>query len=140
VSLLAVDIDGFKSLNDALGHSKGDEVLRQVAAALRRRTREIDAVGRLGGDEFAVLVPGAAETEARVVAEDLRSAISRSLDGDGRKLTVSVGVASGRPPIPDFEELWRSADAAMYAGKRAGGDRVGVMPARPGETEESVPG
>jgi diguanylate cyclase (GGDEF)-like protein len=110
-----------------------------VSDALQRRTREIDAVGRLGGDEFAVLIPGAAETEARVVAEDLRKAISRSLDGEDHQLTVSIGVASGRPPVPEFEELWRSADAAMYAGKRAGGDRVGVMPARAGGAEESVP-
>jgi diguanylate cyclase (GGDEF)-like protein len=131
VGLLAVDIDGFKALNDAEGHSRGDEVLRAVAHALRDRTRGMDAVARVGGDEFAVLVSGASETEAQAVAEDLRSAASRAASGEGDPVTVSIGVTSGLPPIPGFDELWRAADSAMYAGKRAGGNRVCVMPARP---------
>jgi diguanylate cyclase (GGDEF)-like protein len=130
ISLLAVDIDGFKALNDAHGHSTGDEVLRGLASALSRRTREMDAVGRVGGDEFAVLVPGAGQDEAQIVANDLIGAISDKLGTPERKVTVSIGVASATAPVPSYDELWRAADAAMYAGKRAGGNRVCVMPAR----------
>lgn len=138
VSVLAVDIDGFKELNDTVGHGAGDHVLRKVAEALTERTRGIDAIGRLGGDEFAVLVPGASENEAQVVAEDLRSTIAQALADQQRPVTVSIGVATGRPPVPTFEELWQAADSAMYAGKRAGGDRVCMMPARAADTEASL--
>jgi diguanylate cyclase (GGDEF)-like protein len=138
LSILAVDVDGFKGLNDSLGHGTGDEVLRSVAEALQDMTREIDAVGRLGGDEFAVLVPGASENEAQLVAEDLRSMIAGMLDEEDHAATVSIGVATGRPPVPSFDELLGGADAAMYAGKRAGGNRVCVMPARADETEEAL--
>jgi diguanylate cyclase (GGDEF)-like protein len=130
VSLLAADIDGFKGLNDALGHSVGDEVLRTVADALRDRTRGMDAVARVGGDEFAILIPGASEAEARGVAEDLRASIARAIAVHDDRVTVSLGVTTGRPPLPAFEEFWKAADSAMYAGKRAGGDRVCVMAAR----------
>jgi diguanylate cyclase (GGDEF)-like protein len=134
VSVLALDVDGFKGLNDSLGHTEGDQILRQVAHALRDRTRGMDAVARVGGDEFAVLLPGASETEAQDVAEDLRTAIARETERDDARVTISLGVTTGWPPVPDFEELWRAADSAMYAGKRAGGDRVCVMPARPAAT------
>jgi diguanylate cyclase (GGDEF)-like protein len=131
ISVLALDVDGFKGLNDSLGHSEGDQILRQVAHALRDRTRGMDAVARVGGDEFAVLLPGASETEAQDVAEDLRTAIAHATEREDARVTISLGVTTGWPPAPDFEELWRAADSAMYAGKRAGGDRVCVMPARP---------
>ena len=130
VSLLAADIDGFKTLNDTLGHSVGDEVLRAVADALRDRTRGMDAVARVGGDEFAVLIPGAAEEEAQVIADDLRVSIAGAISPRGEQVTISLGATTGRPPLPPFEELWQAADSAMYAGKRAGGNRVCVMPAR----------
>jgi diguanylate cyclase (GGDEF)-like protein len=129
VSVLAVDIDGFKALNDSLGHARGDEVLRKVAGALVRRTRRHDAVARIGGDEFAVLLRGASEAAAHVVAEDVRSTVAESMTMDGAGVTVSVGVATGHHPIPAFEDLLRAADGAMYAGKRAGGDRVCVTAA-----------
>jgi diguanylate cyclase (GGDEF)-like protein len=129
VSVLAVDVDAFKALNDSLGHARGDEVLRKVAGALESRTRQHDAVGRIGGDEFAVLLSGASESAAQAVAEDLRSAVARGLTRDGAGVTVSVGVATGRHPVPSFEDMLRAADAAMYAGKRAGGDRVCVTAA-----------
>ena len=132
VSVLAVDVDGFKALNDSLGHARGDEVLKRVADALDERTRRHDAVGRIGGDEFAVLLSGASEAAAQAVAEDLRSAVARSLTRDGAGVTVSIGVATGHHPVPSFEDLLHAADEAMYAGKRAGGDRVCVTAAHPG--------
>jgi diguanylate cyclase (GGDEF)-like protein len=124
ISLLLVDIDDFKDLNDSLGHGRGDAVLKEVAAALVLSTRGHDAVARIGGDEFAVLLPGAAEAAARTVAEGLRAEVSRALRRENDGVTVSVGYATAQPPLPLFDELHELADRAMYAGKRAGGDRV----------------
>ncbi len=130
LSVLAIDVDGLKELNDTLGHSGGDDVLQQVAATLEHQTRGHDAVARIGGDEFALLLPGTTEAAARVVAEHLREAVTRTIAGESAGVTVSVGVATGRNPIPPFDELLRAADEAMYAGKHAGGDRVCVSAAR----------
>jgi diguanylate cyclase (GGDEF)-like protein len=124
LSLLVVDIDEFKDLNDTLGHGRGDAVLKEVAAALVLSTRGHDAVARIGGDEFAVLLPGAPEAAARTVAEGLRSEVSRALRRENDGVTVSVGYATIKPPLPQFDELLELADSAMYVGKRAGGDRV----------------
>lgn len=136
LSVLAVDVDGFKALNDSLGHARGDEVLKKVADELLHRTRKHDAVARLGGDEFAVLLTGASEAAAQVVAEDMRASVAGHLVRDGAGVTVSIGVATGHHPVPPFEDLLRAADGAMYVGKRAGGDRVCVtakegLPAAP---------
>ena len=124
LSVLAVDIDEFKPLNDTLGHPIGDAVLRQVATALQHWTREIDAAARIGGDEFAVLLPGAEPADAISVAEDLRSAIARTPGPEGERVTVSVGVTSSPPPAPGFAALWQTADAAMYEAKGSGADQV----------------
>jgi diguanylate cyclase (GGDEF)-like protein len=129
-SVLAVDVDGFKALNDSLGHARGDQVLRKVATTLQDRTRAHDAVARIGGDEFAVLLSGASEEGARTRAEEMRDAIATNLALDGAGITVSVGVAGAEHPAPSFEQLFREADAAMYTGKREGGNRVCVAPTR----------
>ncbi len=137
VSVLAVDIDGFKALNDAFGHPFGDRVLQEVAAAIKHWTRRLDAVARLGGDELGVLLPGAAPGDALSVAESIRQAIAGSNGPKNVRLTVSVGVATAEAPIPSFGELWQAADAAMYEAKRSGGDQVravgmnGVEPESP---------
>jgi len=102
-----------------------------VARVLRERTRHHDVLARIGGDEFAVLLSGASETAAGVVAEDIRAAVARELILDGAGTTISVGIATGRNPIPNFEDLLRLADAAMYEGKRAGGDTVTPAPGTP---------
>lgn len=117
ISLLALDVDGFKELNDSRGHPAGDLVLRRIAATLSRETRQVDAIARVGGDEFAVLLPGASTDDAIVVAQRLRDA------GDGAA-PLSIGVASGSPEDGHFETLWARADAAMYEAKRSGGGRV----------------
>lgn len=127
LSVLAIDIDGFKELNDSLGHARGDEVLEEVAAALVLSTRSHDVVARIGGDEFAVLLPGATEAAGRAVAEGVRREVGRALRRENDGITVSVGVATGQNPMPSFEDLLRKADLAMYAGKRAGGNRVSAQ-------------
>jgi diguanylate cyclase (GGDEF)-like protein len=137
ISLLVVDIDEFKALNDTLGHPTGDKVLRQVASALQHWTRAIDAAARLGGDEFAVLLSGTSAADALQVAEDLGAAISRSPAIRDVRVTVSIGVTSSEHPSPGFGELWQAADAAMYEAKRSGGD--GVRFRDPGASEPTAP-
>ena len=124
VSVLAVDVDEFKALNDTLGHPTGDKALRQVAAALQHWTREVDASARVGGDEFAVVLAGAGAGDAMAVAEDLRSAVARSPLQENIRVTVSIGATTSLGPVSTFGELWQAADAAMYEAKRGGGDRV----------------
>ena len=113
VALLYLDLDGFKPVNDRLGHAAGDEVLRLVARRLEGCVRAGDTVARLGGDEFALLVSDGAEE----VAERVRVAFDDPFTVDGHRLPVgaSVGVATG---AADADALLAAADRAMYAVKR----------------------
>ena len=122
VTLLMVDIDHFKVLNDTFGHPEGDRVLRNVAAALSRECREFDVVARYGGEEFAVVAPACGADDARVLAERVRRAVAE-LD-DGPSVTASVGVAIFPEGADDEASLLRAADRALYRAKRAGRDRV----------------
>ena len=126
VSVLVVDLDGFKQVNDHYGHAKGDQVIVAFARAARRATRTgQDATYRMGGDEFALVLSGAAAEHAALVARRLRTAYREEAAGLGLSEPVdcSVGVACqwpGRRPEPVDAWLGR-ADSAMYAAKRAGG-------------------
>src|SRR6202012_4862486 len=95
-ALLMLALDRFKHVNDSYGHPAGDELIREVAAVLRKRTREGDILGRLGGDEFAIALPSCRPDEANVVAEAIVAAIRdhRPDDGETRSVTCSVGVAN----------------------------------------------
>ena len=126
-ALLYVDLDGFKAVNDRLGHAAGDALLREVARRLRAVVREGDLCARLGGDEFAVLLRDAAQEEAVVVAERLVAAVREPvvLGGTSARVGASVGVAA-TGAAADGDELVRLADAAMYAAKGAGRGRVHV--------------
>jgi diguanylate cyclase (GGDEF)-like protein len=120
VAVLLIDLDRFKEINDTLGHSYGDELLRQVGPRLRTVLRDGDTVARLGGDEFAVLLPSVdGEAEARTVAERLREALHRRFDVQGVALDVeaSVGIALSPWHGTDTEEILRNADIAMYVAK-----------------------
>jgi diguanylate cyclase (GGDEF)-like protein len=119
-----VDLDGFKSVNDAGGHAAGDAMLKAVATALGGAVRETDTVARLGGDEFAVLADISATFSGEMLAERLRAAVARV--GGGAGVTASVGVAEVEPG-DDVADLMHRADAAMYRSKTAGGDRVTVL-------------
>ena len=128
VSLMMIDVDHFKAVNDRFGHPEGDRALRAIADTLRSRVRAFDAIARYGGEEFAVVMPGTLPPEALVAAERLRLAIEtldcRAADGSRLELTVSIGVAhtGGQPRSADA--LVREADAALYAAKRAGRNQV----------------
>ena len=124
VSVLFIDLDNFKVVNDSLGHGVGDELLRQVASRLRHVMRDTDRLARLGGDEFVVLVDGG--VDPAVVAERLRRAVQRPIIIDEHELvvTASIGFAVNSSSDLTADELLRDADAAMYRAKAAGRDRV----------------
>jgi diguanylate cyclase (GGDEF)-like protein/PAS domain S-box-containing protein len=125
VSVLFIDIDHFKSVNDTLGHAVGDELLRQVAHRLLRCLRIRDAVGRLGGDEFVLILVATQERHAAAaVATKIRRTLRRPFDIDGQKVSVtaSVGIAVGATDSRDAETLIEYADAAMYQAKESGRD------------------
>jgi diguanylate cyclase (GGDEF)-like protein len=120
-ALLLLDLDGFKEINDSLGHHAGDQLLRQVGPRLAGALGEGGLLGRLGGDEFAVLLPGADLDEAQARAERLRELILEPFTVEGIRLHVgvSIGVATAPVPAATVAELLRCADVAMYAAKSA---------------------
>lgn len=127
LSLLLVDIDHFKRINDARGHVEGDRVLREVATCLMRHTRQRDIVARYGGEEFAIVLPDATSSDALNVGEKLRSGCLEVLDSE-QPLSVSVGAAMYRTGDTDLS-LIKRADEALYASKRAGRNRVTLVEA-----------
>lgn len=124
VSLVLLDIDHFKKLNDTHGHQAGDEVLRTVARTLKDQSRAFDTPARYGGEEFAVIMPACDVIDAERGAERLRRAIGR-LDGVA-KVTVSTGVATFPVHAADADSLVQRADGALYESKGAGRDRTTV--------------
>lgn len=124
-SLILLDLDHFKSVNDEKGHEIGDEVLRQVSRILQRRTRRMDTVARFGGEEMAVLLPDAGRGDARSAAETLRQAIDDARPG-GVSVTASFGVAVFGGRLRNRESMLRAADAALYRAKKLGRNRVVV--------------
>ncbi len=124
LSLLLLDLDHFKQVNDLHGHPAGDRVLRQVSATLASHAREIDMPARYGGEEFALILPSCSPEEAGLVAERLRRAISELRIDPGGPLTTSVGVASWPRNALDVRALVSASDEALYAAKRAGRNMV----------------
>jgi diguanylate cyclase (GGDEF)-like protein len=138
MALVLIDVDAFKSINDAHGHPVGDDVLVHLAAVLGEQVRAEDAVlSRLGGDELAVLLPGCTSEVAALRAEQLLDAVrSRPLalpDGSNLSLSISVGVAHLPEHSGDLRGLYSAADAALYDAKRAGRGRVAVASSMSGE-------
>jgi diguanylate cyclase (GGDEF)-like protein len=125
-ALLFLDLDGFKTVNDSLGHRIGDALLAQVATRLLDQVRPGDAVGRLGGDQFLVLAQDCDSAEAAALAFRLQSSFSLPFSADGLSvpLSVSIGVAVSRAGSHDAHGLLSDADAAMYAAKGLGRERV----------------
>lgn len=131
ISVIALDLDGFKAVNDTYGHDAGDTVLRAIAEVLRAAIRDEDVAYRLGGDEFLIVLPETPPTEAATLAERLRTSV-RNLRPDGHTITVSAGVAGVIRGRVDLEHLISRADGALYAAKAAGRDRVeAAEPVRP---------
>jgi diguanylate cyclase (GGDEF)-like protein len=124
LSLAYLDVDGFKAVNDTLGHAIGDRLLVAFADAARGTARSVDTVARLGGDEFAVLMPETGDEAALPLADRLREVCAQAAGIGGARVTCSVGVVTyGRPPA-DVDTMLASADALMYEAKASGGDDV----------------
>ena len=125
LSAALLDLDHFKHINDAYGHSHGDEVLAAVAATLRSSIRESDFVGRYGGEEFLILLPDTGKEQAQVVADKVRAAVAATtLPKIEQPVTASLGVATVPDDAGDGDFLIRAADRALYAAKGNGRNRV----------------
>ena len=132
LSLLFIDIDWFKRVNDEHGHACGDHCLRSIASVLRAELRPTDALGRYGGEEFLVMLPGHDAPASRIIAERLRQAVERgSIDWHGHPLalTISIGLAARRNADATVADMLERADKALYAAKGEGRNRVCVAPA-----------
>lgn len=130
VSVLMIDVDHFKRVNDTQGHDVGDEVLRHLALTLGASLREHDRLGRLGGEEFVAVLPGTTTATAAQVAERMRAAVAASPLPRGQgavPVTVSIGVAGMASGCMPAKALLAAADEALYLAKHAGRDRVQVL-------------
>ena len=128
-SLLMIDIDHFKTLNDTFGHHVGDQVLRDVASILMKDMREVDTVARYGGEEFVMILPETTEVGAVYVAGRLRKSVESAKFFAGspqaiQHLTISVGIAVFDTDAQFKRDLIEFADAALYSAKRTGRNRV----------------
>lgn len=122
--LAYIDIDDFKTVNDASGHSEGDRVLKTVANALTRCVRNTDVVGRLGGDEFAILLPEADHAGARILFENIREELAREGAAGGWPISFSIGVAVFSSVPSTIDEALKIADQLMYRVKKAGKNSI----------------
>jgi diguanylate cyclase (GGDEF)-like protein len=125
VSIVLLDLDCFKDVNDTYGHGRGDAALIDVAYEIRKSLRSFELVYRIGGEEFLVLLPGVELFEATEIAERVRSSVAQGRPGD-LDMTISAGVAAGSGGEIRYEELFRAADGALLEAKRGGRDRVEV--------------
>jgi diguanylate cyclase (GGDEF)-like protein len=132
-SILIIDIDFFKAINDQLGHPTGDEVLKVVAATVRAAVSEPAFFGRLGGEEFLIVLPVTGLIQARATAQGLCERIE-AIDtsrwfGERRHITCSIGVSTSVPGRDTPSTMLQRADAALYAAKRGGRNCVKTEPA-----------
>lgn len=126
LSLVFIDLDHFKRVNDQDGHDAGDRLLREVADTLVMTLRSTDTVGRLGGDEFAVVMPETGSAAALLAFEKTSAALADRMKTRGWPVTFSVGIVTADATTPSLPELLASADRLMYEAKRAGRDRIVV--------------
>lgn len=140
LSIMMVDIDRFKTINDSLGHAAGDAAIRFVSQRLQQQLRGSDVIGRFGGDEFIILLPNISATQALIAADRICASIERSqfdAEQDRGSLTVSIGVAELRKG-EDEDSLLRRADDALYRAKGNGRNRV-EADLIPSENSQAVP-
>jgi diguanylate cyclase (GGDEF)-like protein len=145
LSIIMIDIDHFKLINDSFGHDVGDIVLKETANVLRKSTRTGEEASRLGGEEFFVVCPNTREAGAAVCAERLRQAVERNeivTPTYKGHITISLGVAERTSLMPNFDALIKAADDAVYAAKFAGRNRYQLASTRwsvtPGDISQSA--
>jgi diguanylate cyclase (GGDEF)-like protein len=122
-SVLLIDIDHFKRINDQLGHATGDSVLTAIVSLIRKRARKLDLLFRIGGEEFMLLLPDTREADAEALAGQLCASIAGSPLLEGQQVTASIGVSELRA-AESMDSWMKRADDAMYAAKKAGRNRV----------------
>ena len=126
LSLLMIDIDRFKAINDTHGHAAGDEVIKAVARMILSATRKVDIASRIGGEEFAVILPQGGKKSALFTAERIRKGVRKDSISFGKKtmtVTVSIGIAAFPDDVRTPDNLMKAADKALYAAKEGGRDR-----------------
>jgi diguanylate cyclase (GGDEF)-like protein len=142
VAVVLLDLDGFKAVNDQMGHAAGDETLRGVAHILLKHSRGINVISRYGGDEFAILLVETSKAGARLYADRIRQVVARHPFPHGMRVTASFGL-SGLPEdvTPSADEVMRAADEALYGAKRAGKNTVTsyAAPATPAGSAGEAP-
>ena len=124
VSLVYLDVDNFKQVNDSQGHGEGDRLLVAIAESIRGDVRDIDAVGRLGGDEFAVLMPETGEQEAQLVVQRVKDRLLEVVRSNRWPVTFSFGLLTCYERSCAVDDLIRDADALMYRSKTGGKNRI----------------
>ncbi len=132
LSLMILDLDHFKQVNDRFGHSRGDDVLQAVVSVIEEGLREVDVFARLGGEEFGILLPNTDLEAAHTAAERIRQAIEnyeQPLPAGFRRVTVSIGVAQLRESDGGLDELYKRTDDALYSAKQHGRNRTAVASA-----------
>ena len=140
VTVLMIDLDHFKKLNDAFGHPAGDAALKAVADCITDALRGYDAVGRFGGEEFVALLSRGGRRRAVKIAWRICERIRTLTLLHGGSITASIGVGIGRSGVHELDELVSVADQALYVAKNAGRDRVHAMRAAVTATEREVAG
>jgi diguanylate cyclase (GGDEF)-like protein len=128
-TVVALDLDHFKQINDTHGHAAGDAVLKRFAALLRGELRQIDTAGRMGGEEFAILLPGADAAAAKAFGERLRQKVMDTPmmhGGQTIRLTVSIGISAMSPGDTSADAVLVRADGALYRAKEGGRNRVEI--------------
>jgi diguanylate cyclase (GGDEF)-like protein len=140
VTIAYLDLDNFKSVNDILGHRRGDDLLRSVAQVLRAALRRSDRAARVGGDEFVVCLPETGEAGARVVLDRVFESLTAAIHAPGCSVSVSIGaVAWSRPPAT-VEGMLLAADELMYDVKRAGKNGVRIISREPDRATAAIAG
>lgn len=124
LSIVYIDLDDFKLINDRFGHVKGDAILRRVADTLRKTIRETDLVARLGGEEFAALLPETGSKESELVARKLQSSLLAAMRDEDCPVTASIGAVTFLKPPESVDQMVREADHMMYSVKRNGKNEV----------------
>ncbi|WP_076418436.1 diguanylate cyclase [Colwellia sp. UCD-KL20] len=130
-SLVILDIDHFKHVNDTYGHTVGDDVIRHLSGLIRQHVRETDISGRYGGEEFVILLADTALENAQIFAERLRKEVAQSIvrhNDIDLSYTISLGIAEVDPSIKTYEAWIEHADAALYRSKESGRNKVSVHP------------
>lgn len=131
LSMIMLDIDKFKNINDTYGHARGDNALQCMSKTLREQIREVDLPARLGGEEFGILLPNTKLEEAVIIAERIRNAVEKlnceEVGDEIIRMTASFGVASFTEDMKSLDDLFSNADTAMYRAKNNGRNRVDVL-------------